>query len=267
MGTVEYKGKDVAYYERNGEDIPLVFIHGLCEESSLWDDFVKPFDSHRIVSIDIPGFGNSDVIKDLTIEDAAEIVKLVITTLHIKKCILIGHSLGGYISIAFARKYESLLGGMVLFHSHPFEDKEEKKLSRQRDIEFIQKNGHFHYIKQLIPNLFADIFASSNKFLLDSMVHKAATFPPEGIIVAHTMMMRRQDYSFVLRNIRIPVSFIIGVQDKTIPFDLSMAQTHLANIADIHVMPEVAHMGMIRSKEKTQNIVANFIELCDVFGR
>ncbi len=267
MGTIEYKGKDVAYYEKNGTDIPLIFIHGLCEESSLWNDFTKPFDSHRIICIDIPGFGNSEVIKDLTIEDASEIVKIVLNTLSIKKCILIGHSLGGYISIAFARKYESLLSGLVLFHSHPFQDKEDKKISRQRDIEFIQKNGHFHYIKQLIPNLFADIFASSNKFLLDSMVHKAATFPPEGIIVAHTMMLNRQDYAFVLRNLRIPVCMIIGVQDKTIPFDLSMAQTPLANIADIHVLPEVAHMGMIRSKEKTQNIVSEFIELCSIFGR
>jgi pimeloyl-ACP methyl ester carboxylesterase len=267
MGTVEYKKSDIAYYDNEGHDLPLIFLHGLCEDSSVWDDFTKVFTSNRLVKIDLPGFGNSDVIKDIEVTDVAEIVKIVLDTLKIKKCILIGHSLGGYISLAFADKYEQYLLGLSLFHSHPFEDIPTKKESRQKDIEFIQKKGHFHYIKLLIPNLFADIFASSNQFLLDTMVHRAAGFPPEGIIQAHKMMINRKDTTDVLRRLKVPVNFVIGELDKVIPIEISLRQTHIPKIADIHVMPEVAHMGMIRSKEKTQLILSNFIDFCQKLNK
>ena len=155
------------------------------------------------------------------------------------------------------------MAGLGLFHSHPFEDKPEKKEERTRAIEFVQKNGHILYVKQLIPKLFAELFATSNEFLINSLIFKASKYDPQTIIGAQQAMLNRPDNGKVLEDAKCPVLLIIGKQDKSITYDVSLRMLPLATISDIHILPKVAHMGIFTAKNQTVKIVRNFMGLCD----
>lgn len=262
MQFIDYKGKKVAYYLNGNKKTPIVFIHGFCEDSTLWDDFIEPFEDFQIVRIDLPGFGNSEVVDNISIEGMAETAMAVLDHLKIKNFFLIGHSMGGYASLEIAKRRGDQILGLSMFHSHPYADTDEKKQARLRDLEFIETNGHELYVKQLIPNLFAPGFAVSHTYLVDMMILRASKFPREGVTNALRAMIRRADNSDVLKKATYPVNFIIGELDSTIPLEVSLAQTHLPAVADIQLMPKVGHMGMIKARRETQVILRKFLEFC-----
>jgi pimeloyl-ACP methyl ester carboxylesterase len=211
--------------------------------------------------VDLSGFGASEILPEHSIEIMAESVKAVLDALNVTNCVLIGHSMGGYVAVEFAKNYPEGVKGLGLFHSHPYADSEAHKISRRKSIQFIQKNGSILYVKQLIPSLFAELFATSNEFLMNSLIFKASKYPPAAIIGAHEAMLNRPDNADVLKMATYPVLFIIGKQDKVVPYQVSLEQTHLPAIADIHILPKVAHMGMYRAKNETLKIVRNFMQL------
>jgi pimeloyl-ACP methyl ester carboxylesterase len=266
MTYIEFEAHRIAYEQRKTSDTEsadapaLVLLHGLCEDSYIWHEFIQELpDTWQIVLIDLPGFGASEVVTGWTMEYAARAVAAVLDTLDIKKCVLIGHSLGGYVAAAFAELFAERLLGVGFFHSHPFADTDERKKGREKAMEFVEKNGSVLYIKQLIPSLFARLFVSSNQFLIDSLILRAVQFPAQGIIEAQRAMIVRADRSAVLAALNCPVLFIIGKQDTVIPYEVSLAQTHLPKVASIHILPKVAHMGMFRAKNETVKMVRDFV--------
>jgi pimeloyl-ACP methyl ester carboxylesterase len=262
MHYINFKGKKIAY-RVHGKGQPLVLIHGLCEDSTIWDEFIKGLvGEFQIIRPDLSGFGESELLAEHSIDIMAESVKAILDDMGISKCVMVGHSLGGYVSVTLAEKYPSVLTGLGLFHSHPFEDVPEKKQERRKSIDFVKTNGHIVYVKQLIPKLFAELFATSNEFLINSLIFKASKYSPETIIGTQQAMLERTDNSEVLKKINCPVLLIIGKQDKTVPYEISLKMMPLPTIADIHILPKVAHMGMFTAKDKTVKIVRNFMQLC-----
>lgn len=261
MQIVTFLQKKIAY-SIEGSGAPLVLLHGFCEDSSIWDDFIQDINNSLIIRIDLPGFGKSEFLPNASIEQMADGVKAVLDQENIERCVMIGHSMGGYVAIAFAEKYEDRLLGLGMFHSHPFEDSEEKKQNRRKSIDFISRYGHALYVKQLIPSLFANLFATSNEFLINRLIHNAMQFTSAAITQALEAMINRTDRSGVMTKLHIPILFIIGKQDETVPYDISLRQTHLPAVADIHILPRVAHMGMFRAKDETVKIVNDFVEFC-----
>ncbi len=238
--------------------MPLVLLHGFCEDSRMWEDWLVGFEAYHILRIDLPGFGRSESIPDLSIEKMAEVVLAVLDQHKIKKCILLGHSMGGYVGLAVARRFPDRLAALGLFHSHPFADSPEKLAQRQKGIEFIEKTGHIYFVKQLFHNLFPSAFIRSNQMLVDKLIFRASQLPPQNIIAAIRAMMDRPDESAVLEQLDFPVLCIMGVEDRIVP-DNHLDQAAMPAIGSIHILPKVAHMGMFELKKKTQRIVRQFI--------
>ena len=261
IATTRYNGAKIAY-RIDGEGIPLILIHGFCEDATIWDNFITGLTGMKIIRPDISGFGGSELLTNNSIESMAESMKAVLDAEGIKKCIMVGHSLGGYITLAFAKKYGNMLEGIGLFHSHPFPDNDEKKQERLKSIHFIEKNGHIVYVKQLIPRLFAELFASSNEFLINSLIFKASYFRPTSIISALNAMMQRGDYTDIIKNCSVPVLLIVGKLDKSIPYAVSKKMLDLPSVADIHILSTVAHMGLFTERDYTVKVVQEFVSLC-----
>lgn len=251
-------------YRHKGSGIPVVLLHGFCEDSTMWASFVENFpeEGYQWILVDFPGFGESELLADADIESMAQIVIGLVNGLGLGQVILIGHSMGGYVALEFARNHPEKLLGLGLFHSHPYADSEEKKDARLKSKAFIERHGSGPYVEQLIPTLFATDFATANKSTIDQLIAKAKKYPPEAITNALLAMRNRADRSEVLKALHCPVLFIIGDQDGAIPHELSMAQTVLAPTAMIHVLTGVGHMGMLEAQEKTQEILGAFIALC-----
>lgn len=263
MKHTTYQGHRISYNAK-GKGPAVVLLHGFCEDSRIWEDFKQDLieEKYRVVVIDLPGFGQSDVIEAISIAGMAEAVLTVLDALKLEQVVLIGHSMGGYVSLAFAEQYPDRLLGLGMFHSQAMADSDEKKANRQKSIDFIRRQGSALYVKQTIPGLFAPNFINSNTFLIEKLTFRASQYAPEGITAALAAMKNRPDRSAVLQQAACPVLFIIGKLDGAIPSDNSIAQTHLPNRADIHILEKVGHMGMFEATKQTQSIVRQFVQFC-----
>lgn len=251
------------FYTTQGDGFPLVFIHGFCEDASMWAEFMQPFlDKYQVITMDLPGFGQSAVQDTHTILNYAEAVKTVLDSLKVEKCVMIGHSMGGYTALAFAELYPNILEGLGLFHSHPFEDSEEKKENRKKTIQFIQKHGNAPFLGQMIPSLFTKHFAKANKNLVDKMIDEATAYPESGIIAGLEAMINRPSRAAVLENIEVPVLLIVGKEDEAIPYDSSLKMSYLAKTTDLQILENVGHCGMFEATDETQKIVLDFLKFC-----
>lgn len=264
MKKLRYEGSEMAY-QVEGKGTTVVLLHGFCEDHKIWEEFQHDLreEPYQVVVADLPGFGASDVVEGITVEGMAKRVHALLQELNTGPAVLIGHSMGGYVGLAFARLFPGALMALGLFHSHPYADEEDKKALRQKSVEFIQRQGHILFVKQLIPGLFADNFARSNAFLLEKLIYRAAKFPSEGIIAAQQAMMARRDETETLRHTKVPVLFIVGKQDTSIPADKNLAQTHLPEVASIHILEKAGHMGQFEARKATQRYVRQFVAFCE----
>jgi len=261
MSSILYQNKKIQY-QVSGAGQPVVLLHGYCEDQQMWDHFIPLLPSAKYITVDLPGFGDSDVIPNISIGEMAEVIMAVLKKLKIDKIILIGHSMGGYISLAFAEKYPASLIGLGLFHTHPYADTELQKAARNKSTDFLNRNGAAHYAKQLIPKLFPAGFSRFNNSLVNNLIHRASRFPVEGLICGQQAMRDRADHSKTLAKITCPVHFIIGKKDTTVDEKRALEQTTLAPKSLIHILPDIGHMGMFEQPKKTAELVREFINYC-----
>lgn len=263
MKFANYQQHNIAY-ECEGKGSPIVLLHGFCADSWMWADLKKDLleEGHQVITIDLPGFGQSDVIPAVTIPQMAEAVQAVVQELKLSPFVLIGHSMGGYVSLAYHQQHDYNIKGLTLFHSHPYADTEETKEKRQKNIDFISRQGSALFVKQLIPQLFVEGFTRMNAYTVDRLIHRAARFQPEGIMQALNAMKNRADQSKTLENVNCPVLFLIGGKETIIPHEWSMKQTTLPAIAHVHTLDKTNHMGMFSAKSTSQKIIREFILFC-----
>jgi pimeloyl-ACP methyl ester carboxylesterase len=256
---------NITYHVQEGQGTPIVFLHGLCEDHSIWDEFVQPFAERHIIRIDLPGFGASEVYGNGSLRAMAEAVNKVLQKERVSKSIMIGHSMGGYVALEYAKKQGAeRMAGLGLFHSHPFEDSQERKDIRKKNIAHIDNYGTKAYIEHLFQNLTTPEFMVANKERMATLTEKALKTKAHGVVNALEAMRTRKDNTEILRDFNYPILFIVGLKDQTISPKLNLQQLHLPNLADIHILPNVAHLGMIEAKEQTQNIINHFVKLCEL---
>ena len=248
-------------YNDLGNGYPVVLIHGFCESKELWKDFEQKFSAdYRIISPDLPGFGNSPLKKkDITIEYLAEKVNDLLVHLGIEQCVMIGHSLGGYVALAFAEKYERKLKGLGLFHSTAFPDSAEKRKARNKTIEFLEKHGVEAFATSFVPPLFYPPNREPLKDTIQRLIEIVSSTSKESIIATIKAMRDRKSRIDVLKEIKAPVLFIIGEEDGAIPLDASLEQAAIPAKAVKNILPNTGHMGMFEKKEETLKILEDFL--------
>jgi pimeloyl-ACP methyl ester carboxylesterase len=255
----KYKG--ISYQLRQGENIPLIFIHGFCEDRSIWEETISAFPEHTTLALDLPGFGDSDLLPGLRIENAADRIIELLEKTGIREYLLFGHSMGGYISLAIAEKSDRLKG-LGLIHSHPFADSEEKKAGRQKAQAFVKEHGSLPFLKQLIPSLFAPDFRDQKPDIIRSLIERARHLPPAAIIEALEAMRLRPDRSSIIEEASFPVLFIIGKKDEAIPEEYSLKQTRLPAVGYIRIFEKAGHMSLWEAKADYLSSVSEFISYC-----
>jgi pimeloyl-ACP methyl ester carboxylesterase len=257
---------NIAYELQEGDGIPLVLLHGLCEDHSIWSDFISSFPGRRIIRIDLPGFGQSEVYGNGSLRAMAEAIHKVLQKEQVRQSIMIGHSMGGYVALEYAKKHGAeRLAGLGLFHSHPYEDTQERKDIRRKTIAHIDNYGTAQYVQQLFQGMTTQRYSQSNPEIIASLTEKGRRFSASGVATAIEAIRTRKDNSEVLRELHCPVLFIVGAEDQIIPKKMSLQQLVLPKIGDIHILPETGHLGMVEKKEQTQGIVNNFIALCEMY--
>jgi pimeloyl-ACP methyl ester carboxylesterase len=249
------------FYRITGNGKPVLLLHGFGEDGTIWQNQIEFLKNHfQLIVPDLPGSGRSAVISNqlaVGIEGYAEALRLILLEEKTNNCVLIGHSMGGYITLALAEKYTHLIKAFGLFHSSAFADNEEKKTTRLKAIDFIKNNGAHEFLKTSIPGLFLN---PENYAPYIDLVEKAKQFTPEALIQYYQAMIARPDRREVLRNFAGPVLFIIGQHDKAVPFEQSLQQCYLPAQSHIHILRNSAHMGMCEEIEQSNIALLQFLK-------
>ncbi|MFH0895690.1 MAG: alpha/beta hydrolase [Bacteroidota bacterium] len=258
MDEVIFKEKKI-HFKITGSGPAIVFLHGFTESLEIWNAFATRLKKQcTVVCIDLPAHGKSEVVeKVLTMDLIADIVKHVLDECKIKQCVMVGHSMGGYVTMAFAEKYPEMLKGFCLFHSNASADSEEAKQNRDRAAALVL-SSHSEFLYSFIPDLFAPENVKKFTVEIEELKNAAASqMTPEGIVACLKGMKERPDRTHVLKNSKVPVLFILGKKDKRIPVDVVMKQVVLPAHSQLLLL-DIGHMGYLEAKEETFQVIRDF---------
>lgn len=265
MGNSKKINGQSVFYRMEGNGTPIVFVHGFGEDSEIWKNQIEGLNNKfLVIAPDLPGTGKSDLIEDISMEGMADWLKNLLDSLEVNKFILIGHSMGGYISLAFAEKYPSTLLGLGLFHSTAYPDTEEKKTARRRSIEFIQDHGAAKFQEQAIPNLFSSSFKTKYPGKVQEIIVRYTNVKAATLVKYYEAMILRQGRTDILRKINVPVLYLAGEQDNAVPLRHSLEQCHLPGLSYIHILKDSGHMGMLEEQIKSTAIIEKFLLDCEI---
>lgn len=254
-----YQNKKIVY-RVFGTGMPVILVHGFGEDGTVWDqqaEYLKK--NFKVIIPDLPGSGQSELIDDMSIEGMAEVIHSIIHEEDIDACPVIGHSMGGYITLALVEKYYNHVSAFGLFHSSAFADSEEKIATRRKGIAFIKEHGGFEFLKTATPNLFSATTKDERPELIDEQIASLSSFSGAALVFYYEAMIQRPDRTNILKEATVPVLFAMGKYDNAIPLADGLKQCHLPEKSYIHILQQSGHMGMLEETEKTNLLLEKFL--------
>lgn len=259
LKTALHKGKKVAYGVA-GKGPAVVLLHGFGEDGTVWQQQAKNLqNAFKVIVPHLPGSGPSELQDDMSMEGLADSVKTVLVAEGILEFVLIGHSMGGYVTLAFAEKHQKGLKGFGLFHSTAFADSEEKKETRKKGIAFIRQHGAQAFLKTTLPNLYSPTTKETAPALLEEQLQATSYFTGEALIRYYEAMIARPDRTHVLKQTTVPVLFVLGQWDVAVPPADGWKQCYLPQKSYIHMLYQSGHMGMVEEVEKSNQLLNEYL--------
>ena len=250
----------VISYHVSGNGKPVLLVHGFGEDHTVWRHQVAALQAEvQLIVPDLPGTGGSDLIADMTMEGMAEVLHAIIHEENLEPCIVIGHSMGGYITLALVEKYWNHVAAFGLFHSTTYADSEEKIANRRKSIAFVKEQGAFAFLKTSIPNLFSEETRRHQPELVAAQISSMTNFSAEALVSYYEAMIRRPDRTALLLSASMPVLFIIGENDTAVSPEDALKQSHIPGKSYIYWLSHTAHMGMLEEPELANRYVKEFL--------
>lgn len=255
-------------YTDVGQGNIVMLLHGFGEDASIWklqQHFLSK--KYRVIIPEIAGTGQSQLLdkENVSINDYALCIHNLVE--HIlknkeQKIVLLGHSMGGYITLAFANLFPQKLKAFGLIHSTAFADSEEKKVVRLRGIEMMKEYGAYSFLKNTIPNLFSNQFKQAHYIQVEELIENGKSFTIVALEQYYIAMINRFDTTDVLKQTTVPVLFIMGTDDVAAPLNDVLQQCHLPEQSHIYILQNVGHMGMLEDTNAVNNVIDSFITEC-----
>jgi len=246
------------HYSITGSGPAMVLLHGFLESSTIWNEYISSLSiKHTVITIDFPGHGKSEIVsKTHSMQLMAKVVKSVLNELNIESAIFIGHSMGGYVALAYTDLFPNEVEKLILLNSTPTADSEERKQNRRRALKVLDHNAEA-FISMAIMNLFSE--HSKKKFTseIEALKKEALQFPVAGIQAAIRGMINRKDRTEVLANFRREKVMVCGNEDPIMPISDSKNISEKTNTQLIQL--EGGHMSWLENNDETHEIL-HFIE-------
>ncbi|MEI2745664.1 MAG: alpha/beta hydrolase [Ottowia sp.] len=253
-----YKNTNISFAEY-GKGTCLVFLHGFLENKEMWNYFVPFFsEKHKVITIDLLGHGKSENLGYIhTMEDQADMVYALLQDLKIKNAIFIGHSMGGYVALAFAEMYTEKIKGLVLLNSTSRADSTERKENRDRAILAVKQN-FAACIKMSIANLFSPENRTVLKNEIEQVKAEALKTSLQGIVAAQEGMKIRKDREVILHFATYPILLILGKKDPVLNYEETITQIETTKVNLVTF--EDGHMSHIENKKELLNQLQIFLK-------
>lgn len=240
-------------------DMQVILLHGFGETEDIWDTFTPLLDTdNEYITLDYSRFTFCQ-----TIEEYADWLHAEIRQRKVRYFVLIGHSMGGYIALAYAKKYGDFIAGLGLFHSTAFADSTEKKQARDKTVKFLEKHGAATFIEDFLPKMYNDNFLRKNATYIKQQLLDNQQIPTEALQTATTAMKNREDTRSVLEAADFPVLHIIGKADKFIDYEDALSLISLLKKPYVLILDDIAHAGMHEAPEVCAAVVNSFLAACE----
>ena len=255
---LDYKNAAI-FYTDSGKGPAVVLIHGFLENTTMWNLIIPELSKrNRVIAIDLLGHGKSDCIGYThSMELFAETLEAVLKKVRIRKCILIGHSLGGYVALAFAEKHPKRVKGLCLMNSTSNEDTADRKLLRTRANKMVHKNFS-NLVRMSFTNLFSEESRIVFKDQMKNALSEAMQTPIQGYIAGQEGMKLRPNRNHVLAENSFKKLIIMGKKDAVLDYKTSLEEVEKTNSK--HVALPQGHMSHIENLEELILILKDFLK-------
>lgn len=265
----DYGPDKLTYFDEGApHKTTLLCIHGFGEDHGIWKnqiDFLSQY--YRVIAPNLPGVHCKPLAihhtHEPSISNYVEVMHELMHHLQIEKYYVIGHSMGGYIGLAFANYYVNHIIGLALVHSTTYEDSVAKKESRLKVVEFIQEQGTRKFLETATQNLFGNAFKKAQPQIIQDIIDSASDISPEAMIQFVMAMRNRKSHKNMLLEQRIPIFMIVGEEDIAVPIEDSHEQVKFLSKNHVVLLKHVGHMGMLEAPTEVNNALLSFIQLAE----
>ncbi|MES2239464.1 MAG: alpha/beta hydrolase [Bacteroidota bacterium] len=258
MKQIQFKNTKISYTD-TGKGTAVILLHGFLENQKMWDNYVVAFaKKNRVITIDLLGHGETGCMGYVhSMEDNAEVVHAVLTKLHIRKSIFVGHSMGGYVALAFAELHPDYIKGLVLLNSTSRADSDERKLNRNRAIKAV-KQSFSNFISLSIANLFSEENRERLKDNIELVKSEALKTPLQGIVASLEGMKIRMDREVLLHLTPYPKMLILGKKDPVLTYEENIEQIEETDV-QLVTFPD-GHMSHIENEAELTKVLLDFFK-------
>lgn len=258
MKSILFKKTNISYTD-SGKGTAIILLHGFLENQTMWDAFVPEFSKkHRVITIDLLGHGNTECMGYVhSMEDNADVVHAVLAELRIRKAVLVGHSMGGYVGLAFAELYPDAVKGLVLLNSTSRADSDERKKNRDRAIVAVKQN-YSNFIRMAIANLFSEDNREKLLNEIEQVKIEALKTPLQGIVASLEGMKIRMDREVLLHLTPYPKLLILGEKDPVLNYEETKEQIEETDVQFL-TFPN-GHMSHIENQEELSKKLLTFFK-------
>ena len=260
LKSITFKKANISFTDI-GKGGAIVLLHGFLENVTMWKNIAPELSKrNRVISIDLLGHGKSDCLGYThTMEEQAEVVRSVLKHLRIRRCILIGHSMGGYVALAFTKLFTKNIKGLCLLNSTFEQDNLERKQLRKRANKMAQ-NNYKNLVRMSFANLFSEESRTNFKNEIELAIKEALKTPVQGYIAANEGMILRKNFKSFFTNVTIKKAIILGEKDWIVDSKKMISYAEKSNI-NYSLLTE-GHMSHIENKEDLNDALKKFVKIC-----
>ena len=258
MKQILHKNTTISYSD-TGKGTAIVLLHGFLENQKMWDFYIHTFTKKfRVITIDLLGHGETGCLGYVhTMEDNADVVQAVLSELRIRKAIFVGHSMGGYVALAFTELYPENVKALVLLNSTSRADSAERKVNRDRAIKAV-KQSYINFVSLSISNLFSENNRERLTTEISNVKAEALKTPLQGIVASLEGMKIRQDREVLLHFAPYPILLILGEKDPVLNYEETREQIENTKVQLVS-FPD-GHMSHIENREELTKVLLDFFK-------
>ncbi|NNT71203.1 alpha/beta fold hydrolase [Flavobacterium sp. IMCC34852] len=255
---ITYKNTKISFTDE-GKGTAVVLLHGFLENKTMWNAFVPELTKkHRVITVDLLGHGDTECLGYVHVmEDQADMLFALFLHLKIRKVVLVGHSMGGYVALAFAELYPDHMKGLFLLNSTSRADSDERKTNRDRAVVCVKQN-YGAFVSMSIANLFAEDNRERLANEIEKVKEQALKTPLQGIVAALEGMKIRKDREVILHFAPYPMQLVLGQKDGVLNYEDCLEQIEGTKV-ELTTFPD-GHMSHIENEKELLKVLLNFLK-------
>ncbi|MGQ0715594.1 MAG: alpha/beta fold hydrolase [Gemmatimonadaceae bacterium] len=256
---VEVGTRGIAYDDA-GEGTPVLFVHGFPHHRKLWAPQMRALAGHcRVIAVDLPGFGESDMPERFSIEAWADGLARFLDVLGIDRAVITGLSMGGYITLALWRLHRERVVALVLSDTRAGADSEEGKAKRRETIELARREGPTAVARAMLPGMVGKSTREREPSVMATMRAMLEGASVDSIVGASEAMIARADSASLLATIDVPTLIVVGDEDVLTPPKESRAMHAAIPGSQLEIIPGAGHVSNIERPAAWNQVFMEFL--------